>query len=102
MSTFFPKIGVFSHVHTLNDCGIHFPQFNFSFPNTFDKGMKVHHLPTHDAKCDSIENETLYVIEKDTHIEDIEVRIQKVASRWEISIKDATELMTTVDNAQSS
>ena len=102
MSIFFPKIGVFIPVHTLNECGINFPQFNFGFPNTFDKGMMVHHLPTQEAECDSIENELVSAFEKETHREDIEVRIQKVAAKWEISIKDATELITTVDNAQSS
>ena len=102
MSTFFPKIGVFNPVQTSKDYGIHSPKFNFSFPNIFGKGPKVHNLPTQEAKCDSNNNETPCAVEKETPGEDIKARIQKVASRWKITIKDATELVTTVDSAQSS
>ncbi len=94
MSTFFPKIGVFYPIQATKDSGIHIPKFNISFPNIFGKGKKVHRLPTQEAECDSSANETKE--------EDIEARIQKVSSKWEISIKDATELVTTVDSAQSS
>tara|TARA_X000000950_G_scaffold237411_1_gene288938 strand:- start:43 stop:351 length:309 start_codon:yes stop_codon:yes gene_type:complete len=102
MSTFFPKIGVFNPVRGPKDYGVHIPKFKISFSNILDKGVKVHNLPAQEAQCDSIENETLCAVEKETHREDIEARIQKVASKWEISIKDATELIRTVDSAQSS
>ena len=94
MSAFFPKIGVFNPIHAPKDSGIHIPKFKISFPNIFGKGMKVHYLPTQESECDSNANET--------KVEEIEARIQKVASKWEISIKDATELVTTVDSAQCS
>ena len=105
MSTFFPKIGVFNPVQASKDYGIHIPKFNFSFPYICDKGPKVHNLLTQEAEFDSSEKETLCAVEKETketHMEDIEDRIQKVASRWKISIKYATELVINVDSAQSS
>ena len=94
MSTFFPKIGVFDPIREPKNNGIHIPKLKISFLNILGKGSKIHNFPTQEAEND--------FSSKETQVEDIEVRIQKVASKWEISIKDATELVTTVDNAQSS